>query len=92
MAEKSTFLVNSIVICSKWKFGVNLSCRYMPEQNGVAKRQNRSVVEALREILEEKSLPKFYWAEAVWTAVYIQYRIGEKVSVYELYFRRKPNL
>ena len=41
----------------------------MPEQNGVAERKNRSVVEAARAMLEEKSLPKFYWAEAVRTAV-----------------------
>ena len=43
-------------------------------------------------MLEEKSMPKFYWAEAVRTAVYIQNRIREKVSAHELYFRRKPNL
>ena len=43
-------------------------------------------------MLEEKSLPKFYWAEAVRTTVYIQNRIGDKVSAHELYFGRKPNL
>ena len=37
-------------------------------------------------------MPKFYWAEAVRTAVYIPNRIGEKVSAHELYFERKPNL
>ena len=41
------------------------SCRYMPEQNGVAERKNRSVVETARAMLEEKSLRKFYWAKAV---------------------------
>ena len=35
------------------------------EKKGVAERKNRSVVEAARTMLEEKSLPKFYWAEAV---------------------------
>ena len=49
-----------------------LSCRYTPEQNGVVERKNQSVVEAARAMPEEKSLPKFYWAEAVRTAVYIQ--------------------
>ena len=43
-------------------------------------------------MLEEKSLPKFYWAEAVRTAVYIQNRIRDKVLAHELYFRTKPNL
>ena len=47
------------------------SCRYTPEQNGVAERKNPSVVEAARAMLEEKSLPKYYWAEVVRTAVYI---------------------
>ena len=64
----------------------------MPEQSGIAKRKNYSVVEAARAMLEEKSMPKFYWAEAVRTAVYIQNRIGEKVSAHEMYFGRKPNL
>ena len=67
-------------------------CRYTPEQNDVAERKNRLIVEGTRAMLEEKSLPKFYWAEAVSTAVYIKNRIGEKVLVQELYFGRKPNL
>jgi hypothetical protein len=58
----------------------------------VAERKNRSIVEAARAMLEEKSMPKFYWAEAVRTAVYIQNQIGDKVSAYEQYFRTKPNL
>ena len=40
----------------------------------MAERKNRMIVEAARAMLEEKSLPKFYWAEAVRTAVYIQNR------------------
>jgi hypothetical protein len=68
------------------------SCRYTPEQNGVAERKNRSIVEAARTMHEEKSMPRFYWAEAVRTAVYIQNRIGDKVSAYERYFGTKPNL
>ena len=70
MAENSTFPINSTVICNKWKFG-EFSCRYTPEQNGVAERKNLSIVEVAREMLEEKILAKFYWAEAVRTAVYI---------------------
>ena len=47
------------------------SCKYTPEQNGIAERKNRPIVDAARVMLEEKSMPKFYWAEAVRTAVYI---------------------
>ena len=49
-------------------------------------------MEAVRAILEEKSMPKFYWVGAVRTVIYIQNRIGEKVSAHEQYFGRKPNL
>ena len=58
----------------------------------MAERKSRSVLKAARAMLEEKSLPKFYWAEAVRTAVFIQNRIGDKVSAHELYFGTKPNL
>ena len=47
------------------------SCRYTLEQNNVAERKNWSVVEAARAMLEEKRLPKFYWAEAVRNAIHI---------------------
>ena len=68
------------------------NCRYTPEQNGVGERKNRSVVEAAQAMLEEKSVHKFYWAETVRTAVYIQNRFRDKVSAHELYFGTKPNL
>ena len=32
------------------------SCRYAPEQNGVAERKNRSIVEAAWEMLEDRSI------------------------------------
>lgn len=43
-----------------------------PEQNGVAERINRTVVETARSMLCESNLPKQYWAEAVSTAVYLR--------------------
>ena len=35
------------------------SCRYTPEQNGVAERKIWSVVDAAQAMLEEKNLPSF---------------------------------
>ena len=89
MAEKSIFSANYL---QQMGIQCEFSCRYMLEQNVLAERKKRSVVEVAWEIKEEKSMPKFYWAEAIWTVVYIQNRIGEKVSAHELYFGRKPNL
>lgn len=44
---------------------------YTPEQNGKAERENRTIVKSARTMIHAKSLPKFLWAEAMNTAVYI---------------------
>ena len=45
-----------------------------PEQNGVAERMNRTIVETARCMLAEAKLPRKFWAEAVSTAVYLRNR------------------
>ena len=47
---------------------------YTPEQNGVAERKNCTIMEAIRAMLHDQSLPKFLWAEAANTVVYVQNR------------------
>ena len=42
-----------------------------PEQNGLAERMNRTIVERARCILSDAGLKKSFWAEAVGTACYI---------------------
>lgn len=45
---------------------------YTPEQNSVAQRENRIVVEAARSMIYSKNdLPLFLWAEAMKTAVHV---------------------
>jgi transposase InsO family protein len=44
---------------------------YTPQHNGLAERRNRTVLNMVRSMLREKSLPSFLWGEAVNTAVYI---------------------
>ena len=45
-------------------------------------------------MLEEKHMPKFYWAETVGTAAYLQNQtfVNGGVSLDELSFRKKPNM
>ncbi|GJR88610.1 putative ribonuclease H-like domain-containing protein, partial [Tanacetum coccineum] len=46
-----------------------------PQQNGVAKRRNRTLIEAARTILVYSKLPTTFWAEAVNTACYVLNRV-----------------
>ncbi|GKF26241.1 putative ribonuclease H-like domain-containing protein, partial [Tanacetum coccineum] len=39
-----------------------------PQQNGVAERMNRTLIEAARTMLADSHLPTTFWAEAVNTA------------------------
>nr|GFA73246.1 hypothetical protein [Tanacetum cinerariifolium] len=45
-----------------------------PEQNGVVKRKNRTLVEAARTMLSVAKVPLFFWAEAIATACFTQNR------------------
>ncbi|GJY21843.1 retrovirus-related pol polyprotein from transposon TNT 1-94 [Tanacetum coccineum] len=45
-----------------------------PEQNGVVKRRNHTLVEVARTILSTAIVPLFFWAEAITTTWFIQNR------------------
>ncbi|GJR22826.1 ribonuclease H-like domain-containing protein [Tanacetum coccineum] len=46
-----------------------------PQQNEVAKRKNRTLIETARTMLADLLLPTTFWAEAVSTACYVQNRV-----------------
>ena len=64
------------------------------QQNGVAERLNRTLVEMSRSMLLDSKLPKKYWEESVSTAVYIRNRCPTKAvegkTPYEAWFGQKP--
>nr|GFA92354.1 hypothetical protein [Tanacetum cinerariifolium] len=47
----------------------------IPQQNGIVKRKNRTLIEAARTMLADSLLPIPFWAEAVNTACYVQNRV-----------------
>ncbi|GJX79398.1 ribonuclease H-like domain-containing protein [Tanacetum coccineum] len=67
-----------------------------PQQNGVAERKNRTLIEAARTMLADSKLPTNFWAEAVNTACYVQNRVlvikPHNKTPYELFLGRKPDL
>jgi hypothetical protein len=70
------------------------SAPYTPEQNVVAERYNRTLVERMRALLNEFQLPTFLWGEAAKTAAYLRNlmpKSGQKLSPYELMFGVKPS-
>ena len=51
---------------------------YTPQQNGVTKRKNRTIMDMVRSMSKEKHLPNDYWTEAVHRVAYILNRCPTK--------------
>jgi hypothetical protein len=47
---------------------IELTCANSPSQNGISERKNRTLVEAVRTILNERNLPFHLWGEALYYA------------------------
>ncbi|GKE86285.1 putative ribonuclease H-like domain-containing protein [Tanacetum coccineum] len=67
-----------------------------PKQNGVAKRKNRTLIEATRTMLADLLLLATFWVEAINTALYVQNRVlitkPHNKTPYKLLIGRSPNL
>nr|GEZ62297.1 hypothetical protein [Tanacetum cinerariifolium] len=67
-----------------------------PQQNGIAERKNRTLIEAARTMLADSLLPILFWAEEVNTACYVQNRVlvtkPHNKTHYELLHGRTPSI
>nr|GEW15334.1 ribonuclease H-like domain-containing protein [Tanacetum cinerariifolium] len=67
-----------------------------PQQNGIAERKNRTLIEAARTMLADSLLPIPFWDEAVNTACYVQNRVlvtnPHNKTPYELLIGRTPSI
>nr|GEZ33555.1 hypothetical protein [Tanacetum cinerariifolium] len=75
--------------CSKKGIKREFSNARTPQQNGVAKRRNRTLIEAAKTMLADAKLPVTFCAEAVNTACYVQNRVlvnkSQNKTPYELF-------
>lgn len=83
--------------CKQRGIRLEFTVPYTPEQNGVSERLNRTVIEKVRAMMEAKSVPKFLWGEAVYTAVYLLNRspsvaVAGDVTPLEAWSSRKPDV
>ncbi|GJR73022.1 retrovirus-related pol polyprotein from transposon TNT 1-94 [Tanacetum coccineum] len=82
--------------CKKKGIKREFSIARTPQQNGVAERRNRTLIEAARTMLADSKLPTTFWAEAVNTACYVQNRVlvvkPHNKTPYELFRGRTPAL
>nr|GFB56560.1 hypothetical protein [Tanacetum cinerariifolium] len=67
-----------------------------PQQNGIAERKNKTLIEAARTLLADSLLPIPFWAEAVNTACYVKNRVlltkPHNKTPYELLHGRLPSI
>nr|GEU71640.1 hypothetical protein [Tanacetum cinerariifolium] len=67
-----------------------------PQQNGIAERKNRTLIETARTMLTDSLLPIPFWVEAINTACYVQNRVlvtkPHNKTSYELLHGRTPSI
>ena len=74
-----------------------LTAAYTPEQNGVAERLNRTLINLVRSMLAHKKVTKGFWAEALANAVYVRNRVTSRVipaktTPFHLWMKSVPNV
>ncbi|GJV03261.1 putative ribonuclease H-like domain-containing protein [Tanacetum coccineum] len=64
-----------IELCGEKGIKRDYSNARTPQQNGVAERKNRTLIEAAKTMLANSKLPTMFWTEAVSTACYVLNRV-----------------
>ena len=82
--------------CQQHRIRHDLSAPYSHQQNGVAERANRSILDAARSMLHAHGLARVLWAEAINTAVYVRNRTASRVinnmTPFELFMKQRPDV
>jgi transposase InsO family protein len=52
---------------------------YNPQQNGIAERKNKTIIEATKVMIHDDNLPMILWAEASMTTMYVQNKSSHQI-------------
>ena len=63
-------------LCKEAGIKMELTTPSNPQQNGVAERKNRTIMEAVRTMIHDQDLSMHLWDEATRTIVYVQNRLS----------------
>ena len=85
-----------VEFCASRGIEKQITVPYTPQQNGVAERMNRTLMEMARSMLYHANCSQNLWAEAVSTAAYLRNRCPtstfQGATPYERWFMEKPNV
>ncbi|KAM1189908.1 hypothetical protein ACFX2J_025523 [Malus domestica] len=73
----------------------NYTMPYTPQQNGIAERRNRTLMDMMQSMMSYADLPLHFLGEVLATAAYILNKVHTKakpLTPYELWHGRKPDL
>ena len=71
MEGVSTSPINCSILCQINGLSIKKSCPHTPEQNGVAERKHRHVIETTITLLQTAKLPSQFWYFACQTVIYL---------------------
>jgi hypothetical protein len=85
-----------VAFCKSARIRRELIVPHNPQQNGVAKRKNKSIEETMKELLNDQGLSIFLWGEVAMTKIYVQNRSPQRIlkgmTPEEVLSGNKPNV
>jgi transposase InsO family protein len=85
-----------VSFCKDARIKRELTTPYNPQQNGVAERKNRTIMEAVKTMIHDQDLPMHLWAEVVRTTIYVQNKLSHSElgfkTLEEMFSGKKPEV